>query len=124
MTRRALARVAPLLILLLGGFGAVGYATLHATAAPGHPTVPSDHDRSPAVAADVAANDVLVSATNRTSDDTGRSSHRLFSVTLAALVALVALLAARSGRLFVARAVHRDASVESRRRGPPLLRCA
>ncbi|HEX5587361.1 MAG TPA: hypothetical protein VFZ17_08645 [Acidimicrobiia bacterium] len=124
MTRRALARVAPVLVLLLGGFGAVALTTGDASPAPLHQVAPTDRDRSPAVAAEVGANDALAVTANRISDDSGRNANRLFSIALAALVALVALLAARRTRPVAAFAAHRDSPLASRRRGPPLLRCA
>lgn len=124
MTRRALARVAPVLVLLAGGLGAAALTTFDASPASVHPVTPTERDRAAAVAADVGTSDGLAVTADRISDDTGRSASRLFSIALAALAALVALLAARRTRLVVAFAAYRDASLETRRRGPPLLRCA
>jgi hypothetical protein len=123
MTRRALARVAPVLLLLVGGFGAFGLTTFASPATHEHTAVPADRDRAPTVAAAPASNDAVAITFNRATDDSRRGAVRLFAVVLAALVALLALCAARHARSFVAFAAHRDLSLEARRRGPPLLRC-
>jgi hypothetical protein len=126
MNRRSLARVVPvlLLLLLLGSFAVAAIATTDASPAAVHLLTPSDRDHSPAIGPDVGANDALAVAASRTSDDTGRSANRLFAIALAALVTLAALLAMRHTRSVVAFAAHRDAPLASRRRGPPRLRCA
>ena len=124
MTRRVLARVLPVLVLLASGFGVVALTAFDASPGSVHPDTPTDRDHTPAVAADVGTNDSLAVTAERTSDDSGRSASRLFSIALAALIALIALLAARRTRLVVAFTAHRDALLEARRRGPPLLRCA
>ncbi|MET0628071.1 MAG: hypothetical protein ABW033_06400 [Acidimicrobiia bacterium] len=123
MTRRALARVAPVLLLLVGGFGALGLSTFASSATHDRTAVPADRDRAPTVAAEAASNDAVAVTFNRPADDSRRGAVRLFSIVLAALVALLALFAARLARSFVAFAAHRDLSLEARRRGPPQLRC-